>query len=169
MDDCSISIYENFQTPINGGLQWWGKILDYDTNCINFHSPSNNDAGRDTKNIPIISAQAQAIWNWENSKVKTASSLSNKNEKDVGSILEGTLHRKKVTSWYVQHYSSTVANVKPQYEGRSLIDNACMKQGKNKNHLDWNLILIRSSCRLKLEPLNREPNKYEQNHYKGQQ
>lgn len=44
VDDCSVSIYENFQTPINGGLQWWGKILDYDTNCINFHSPFNNDA-----------------------------------------------------------------------------------------------------------------------------
>ena len=97
MDDCSVSIYENFQTPINGGLQWWGKILDYDTNCINFHSPFNNDATRDMKNTPITtSAQAQAIWNWENSKVKTASSLSNKNEEDVGSILEGTLHWKKL-------------------------------------------------------------------------
>jgi hypothetical protein len=64
VDDCSVSIYENFQTPINGGLQWWGKILDYDTNCINFHSPFNNDPGRDTKNNPITpppSAQAQAI------------------------------------------------------------------------------------------------------------
>jgi hypothetical protein len=28
MDEYSTFIYENFQTPINERLQWWGKILE---------------------------------------------------------------------------------------------------------------------------------------------
>jgi hypothetical protein len=28
VDEYSIFIYENFQTPINDRLQWWGKILE---------------------------------------------------------------------------------------------------------------------------------------------
>jgi hypothetical protein len=28
VDEYSTFIYENFQTPINERLQWWGKILE---------------------------------------------------------------------------------------------------------------------------------------------
>jgi hypothetical protein len=95
--------------------------------------------------------------------------MSSKNEEDVGSILEGTLHWKKVTSWYVQHFSSTVANVKPQYGGRSLIDDACMKQGENlKSPWIKTWFTYRASADWNLELLNQEPRKYNQYYYKGQ-
>ncbi len=34
VDEYSIFIYENFQTPINERLQWWGKILENKTEAI---------------------------------------------------------------------------------------------------------------------------------------
>jgi hypothetical protein len=77
VDEYSTFIYENFQTPINDRLQWWGKILENGKQTwTNDVSPTLKQAVGSNTKVPFIfenkspaNVQNQKLQNMSSSKI----------------------------------------------------------------------------------------------------
>jgi hypothetical protein len=92
VDEYSTFIYENFQTPINDRLQWWGKILENGKQTwTNDVSPTLKQAVGSNTKVPFI-FENKSPANVQNQKLQNMSSSEILYKRGVSSILEGAPH-----------------------------------------------------------------------------